>query len=162
MDYIDNPNPPTDADAIRKLNHGMKYPYVKIENPDAAQKTALGILADLTDRRGVKHELYSVDDDVRVEIVNTLACIIRVGMSVPTTKKFKSIKIAPFILKAGKIEMQSDGPDNKTVGWGVYLRLEDNSLDLCSKWVTEDEADMCAIALRVDAQIPIEPKPWSK
>lgn len=81
MDYIDAPNPPDETRVKRLIEHGLEFPYVKVENPDAAQKTALGILADLTDRRGIRHELDAIDDDVKQEIFDTLTMIIRVGMA---------------------------------------------------------------------------------
>lgn len=75
-----------------RLEHGNKFPYDGGEDfwndkgsvrpaKDAAHKTARGILADLCDRRGVKHELGEVDHDVREELVDTIAEIIRVGMA---------------------------------------------------------------------------------
>lgn len=72
------------ADAAWTINHGLEYPYdndCEIEGAkpvaDWAHAAARGILADLTDRRGVKHELNNIDTDVRVELVETLADIIR-------------------------------------------------------------------------------------
>jgi hypothetical protein len=64
-------------DAKEKLEQGVNYPYDYREPIDAAHRAALGVLADLTDRRGVGHELTNVDLDIKVEIVETLAAIIR-------------------------------------------------------------------------------------
>ena len=44
---------------------------------DWAHYAARGILADLTDRRGVKHGFDDIDEDVRVEMVAAMAEIIR-------------------------------------------------------------------------------------
>ena len=64
--------------AVRQLEHGAKFPYDG-DGPaiDWAHAAARGVLADLCDRRGVKHELREVDDDVRVELVASIAAIIR-------------------------------------------------------------------------------------
>jgi hypothetical protein len=74
------PNPA----ASSMINHGLEFPYDNAYDIDGAKPVkdwahaaARGILADLTDRRGVKHELNGVDNDVRVELVETLADIIR-------------------------------------------------------------------------------------
>ena len=72
------------------LEHGGQFPYdaprawwEADETPpppppkDWAHAAARGILADLTDRRGVKQELDAVDYDVRAELTASLAEIIR-------------------------------------------------------------------------------------
>lgn len=70
------------------VEHGNKYPYDASdawrnndEPPpppiDWAHSAARGVLADLTDRRGIKYGFDDVDEDVRAEIVETLAAIIR-------------------------------------------------------------------------------------
>ena len=75
------------TNADRSLNTGAKYPYDHDDRGDAlpsidpAHATARGILADLSDRRGIKCELDNVDYITRVELVESLAAIIRVGMS---------------------------------------------------------------------------------
>jgi hypothetical protein len=74
------------------LKHGNKFPYdapdawwKSTEDPvpppakDWAHSAARGILADLQDRRDIKHGFERIDEDVRVEIVDTLAEIIRVA-----------------------------------------------------------------------------------
>lgn len=68
------------------LNHGLEFPYMEISQEDLvkkdwAVKAVFGILADLTDRRGVKQELNNVDEDVRGEMVESLAAIIRLAKS---------------------------------------------------------------------------------
>lgn len=61
----------------RNLLMGEKYPYHGKPPVDWAERAALGILYDLSDRRGIKHGLADVDREVRVEIVETLAATIR-------------------------------------------------------------------------------------
>lgn len=76
------------------LKHGNEYPF---DAPDAwwsnhpdeeppwaedwAHAASRGILADLSDRRGIKQalEVSGLDEDVRREIVETLAKIIRIA-----------------------------------------------------------------------------------
>lgn len=78
------------SDPKQRLDHGSKFPYDAGSNfwegdgnstpPQAldwAHAAARGILADLLDRRGVKYALEEVDHDVRVEMVESLANIIR-------------------------------------------------------------------------------------
>ena len=65
------------ADASFWLAHGEEYPYHEKAPVDWAERAVLGILANLGDRRGIKHELHEVDEDVRVEIVESLAAILR-------------------------------------------------------------------------------------
>jgi hypothetical protein len=65
------------SDAKWTLNHGNEFPFHGKPATDWAERAALGVLADLTDRSGVKHELRNCDDDVRAEIVESLAAIIR-------------------------------------------------------------------------------------
>ncbi len=72
---------------MRELEMGEKYPYHGQPPKDWAERAALGILYDLCDRGGVKHELRAVDSDVRVEIVQKMAEIIRASTS--TTAKPK-------------------------------------------------------------------------
>lgn len=72
------------ADASFWLEHGQQFPYAEEFAPtDAADKAALGILANLCDRRGVKQELRAVDDDVRQELLRDVAEIIRAAYGVP-------------------------------------------------------------------------------
>jgi len=75
--------------AKQLLSHGDKYPYDAPDiwrdqlNPepipaeDWAHRAARGVLVDLTDRRGIKNGFDDVDEDVRKDIVNSLASIIR-------------------------------------------------------------------------------------
>lgn len=68
---------------------GARYPY---DAPDAwwdadlrgpcpakdwAHAAARGVIDDLCDRNGIKNQFNQVDQDVRVEIVSSLATIIR-------------------------------------------------------------------------------------
>jgi hypothetical protein len=79
-----------DFDVARHtLSHGAKYPY---DAPDAwwdsdgkepppptdwAHAAARGVLADLNDRRGIKHGFADIDEEIRAEITASLAAIIR-------------------------------------------------------------------------------------
>ena len=79
----------TELLAQHRLKLGDTYPY---DAPDAwwqddkrgslapvddAHRAARAILADLTDRRGIKHGFEGIDEDVRAELVQSLADIIR-------------------------------------------------------------------------------------
>lgn len=86
--------PPQIVDPERRLVLGDMYPY---DAPDAwwlvsdadgawtregddwAHRAARGVVADLTDRRGIKRGFEDIDEDVRTEIVNSLAAIIRLA-----------------------------------------------------------------------------------
>lgn len=69
---------------LRELHRGQRYPYHQdpeagfpyTELKSAAHYAALGVLADLHDRRGIRQELDEVDYDVRQEIVESLTGII--------------------------------------------------------------------------------------
>ncbi len=64
--------------AARCVDLGSEYPYDgRRPERDWAHKAARGILYDLTDRGGIKHELREIDPDTRVDIVDALADIIR-------------------------------------------------------------------------------------
>lgn len=65
------------SDPKRDLDTALQYPYHGRPPKDWAEHAALGVLNDLNDRRGIKHELSAVDEEVRAEIVETLAGIIR-------------------------------------------------------------------------------------
>jgi hypothetical protein len=80
------------------LDHGNKFPY---DAPDAwwhayeeeerpemprlpntpAHRTARGVLADLLDRRSIKHSFTGIEETTRREIVDALAAIIERGMA---------------------------------------------------------------------------------
>lgn len=64
-----------------RLKHGAEYPFNGRAPTDDAERAALGVLADLCDRRGIKHELQDTDDDIKEEIVTSLAAIIRLAHS---------------------------------------------------------------------------------
>lgn len=67
----------TETTPQRDIRVGCEYPYHGKEPIDYAERVALGILRDLSDRRGIKHELAAVDETVRVDIVESMAAIIR-------------------------------------------------------------------------------------
>lgn len=66
--------------AAHCISSGVKYPYVAGLNMNEwSIVAALGALADLTGRKGVKQELQQVDENMRCEIVFSLAAIIRLA-----------------------------------------------------------------------------------
>lgn len=80
--------------AKQSIRLGAEYPYdapdawwngdEETEPPastDAAHLAARAVVADLKDRRGIKNGFSNVDEDIRVEIVDRLAEIIRQAMS---------------------------------------------------------------------------------
>jgi hypothetical protein len=64
-------------DAKRALEHGIQYPYDDRQPVDAAHRAALGILAELTGRGGIGDQLDCLDDDLKIEIVDAMAEIVR-------------------------------------------------------------------------------------
>ncbi|MBC9968848.1 hypothetical protein [Ralstonia insidiosa] len=80
-------------EAKRKLERGAKFPYDAPdswwrddgESPPAAtdwaHAAARGILADLKGRSGVDDALQNVDEETRMEIVQSIADIIRTAQS---------------------------------------------------------------------------------
>jgi hypothetical protein len=79
------------TNAERCLKHGAEYPYdasdewreSEDENPPAAadwaHAAARGVIADLSDRGAIDNALGHIDEETRVEIVQSLAAIIRVA-----------------------------------------------------------------------------------
>lgn len=70
--------------AKQLLKLGNKYPYDAIGESDVAMnpndpafRAARGVLADLGDRRGLSGELDDIDYELRGQIVESLAAIIR-------------------------------------------------------------------------------------
>ena len=67
------------------LKHADQFPYEEMLDDDPttppvdwAHRAARAIFADLTDRKGIKHELNAIDDtDIRREIVLQAAEVIR-------------------------------------------------------------------------------------
>ena len=67
--------------AGRDLDHGRMFPY---DNPiglavDWAHTAARGVMANLQDRRGIKQGFSDIDEDIRIEIVQSLAEVIRLA-----------------------------------------------------------------------------------
>ena len=73
------------------LEMGDEYPYDGTDDfwngkedaappQDWAHRAARGVIADLTDRRKIKYGFDGIDEDVRIEIVATLASIIRAAL----------------------------------------------------------------------------------
>lgn len=83
------------SDPTHSLRRGDRFPYDAsdrwrngdTENPppptDWAHRAARGVIADLTDRGGIKWGFEDIDEDVRAEIVATLATIIRAAAPLP-------------------------------------------------------------------------------
>jgi hypothetical protein len=77
--------------AKHRLEQGAEFPYDADDkwwhgegaNPppakDWAHAAARGVLADMNDRGGIKHGFRAIDEDVRAEIVESLAEIIRLA-----------------------------------------------------------------------------------
>ncbi len=77
--------------AENRLLSGERFPFdatdawwasdgsVPSPSVDWAHAAARGVLADLTDRRGIKRGFHGIDEDVRKGIVESLAEIIRVA-----------------------------------------------------------------------------------
>lgn len=73
------------------LEHGAEFPYDASDkwwdgdgsNPpppkDWAHAAARGVISDLEGRRGIKNGFADLDEDIRAEIVVTLADIIRLA-----------------------------------------------------------------------------------
>lgn len=84
-------NSTVQSDPDKDLEHGAKYPFDASDSwwedgylylvppvaPDWSVAAARGVIANLEDRRSIKQGFAEVDEDVRVEIVATLAAIIR-------------------------------------------------------------------------------------
>lgn len=73
-------------DAQISLTQGDLFPYEltpgdNLTPPDWAHRAARGVMADLTDRRGIKWELKHVHTDDRKDIVAAIAAIIRLAHS---------------------------------------------------------------------------------
>lgn len=68
------------ADARFHFNLGQKSPY-DAGRPceDWAHAAARGVISDLKDRRGIKNGFNDVDDDIKSEIVDSMAEIIRIA-----------------------------------------------------------------------------------
>ena len=66
----------------REYKNALRYPYDGLSTEECLKERliALAILSDLTDRTGIKNELYQVDEDVRVELIESLAKIIKEGI----------------------------------------------------------------------------------
>ena len=59
------------------MTHGRNLSYDGRKPKDRAETAALAILADLCDRRGVKHALNGCDGETKSEIVDIISQIIR-------------------------------------------------------------------------------------
>lgn len=67
------------------INIGLDHPFDVDDNgvpqiqsiEDWATKAARAVIADLMDRRNIKHGFDDIDEDIRKEIVETMSAIIR-------------------------------------------------------------------------------------
>lgn len=78
--------------AKQRIEHGAEFPFdapdsfweVADSQPppakDDAYRAARGVLADLQDRGGIKYGFEGIDEETRIEIVESLASIIRQAM----------------------------------------------------------------------------------
>jgi len=66
--------------AEHSFNNGNESPYHEKQANTLPEEIALGVLHDLQDRRGIKHELEQIDMEVRCDIVQALSDIIKVGL----------------------------------------------------------------------------------
>lgn len=73
---------------LRELGVGYIYPYHGKKPADRAEQIACGVLHDLCDRRGIKHQLENCDAEVRGDIVTSLAAIIRKGIETASLPQF--------------------------------------------------------------------------
>lgn len=75
------------SDPERELKFGNEHPYdhgqrdadVVLHSDDWSYRAARGVLSDLLDRKGIKWELQKVDIPTRVEIVQSMAAIIKLA-----------------------------------------------------------------------------------
>lgn len=69
---------PPPAPLHHHVESGIKYPYDDRELPVTTERSiVLGILHDLSDRRGIKWELEKVDGDIRIELVDELTAVVK-------------------------------------------------------------------------------------
>lgn len=68
--------------AQRSIELGNQFPYGSDNNPDWAESIVNGVIWELTTRAGIEECFSPVDDDVRDEIIQALADIIREGTRV--------------------------------------------------------------------------------
>lgn len=69
----------SDNSAARTLARGLRHPYDDREPVDAAHRAALGVIAELKGRGGLDSVLDDLDAELRREIVDNLAEIIRLA-----------------------------------------------------------------------------------
>lgn len=83
-----------------RLELGAQFPYdasddaVRTPPPatDWAHTAARGVIADLQDRRGIKHAFDNLDEDVRKEITGDMAAIIRAASLEQATRLREKLK----------------------------------------------------------------------
>jgi hypothetical protein len=83
---MDSAIPPEryEARVERMIELATEQPFDRRQPVDASHMAAQTILADFGDRRGIGRALNDVPDDVRIEITDIIAAIVRKVMS-PTS-----------------------------------------------------------------------------
>jgi hypothetical protein len=109
--------------AYQSIAFGIKYPYDDSIPSDKYEIAAQGVLADLSDRGGIKRELEAVQDQgTRTEIVQALTDVIKEATK-PQWHKFSDKKPGhgTQILWRGP---DADAADPNAVGTG-WFSVED-------------------------------------
>lgn len=66
----------------RDYERALMYPYDGVNTKECSKERliALAILSDLTDRKGIKNGFNGIDQEIRIEIIDSLAKIIEEGI----------------------------------------------------------------------------------
>ena len=66
----------------REYEIAIKYPYDGLDTHECSKERliALAILSDLLDRKGIKNAFYDIDRDIKAEIIESMASLIKVGI----------------------------------------------------------------------------------
>lgn len=68
--------------AKKTLERALRHPFDDREPTDSAHRAALGTFGELTNRSGIGDALEQLDDDLRIDIVDAVAEVIREAMPV--------------------------------------------------------------------------------
>ena len=147
--------------AKHSLERGAKYPFDGGEdfwkegkNPpeakDWAHTAARGVLADLSDRRGIKSELCKIDHEVRAELTESLAEIIRlannnalqgeIAMQRVAGDKAPTKKVTEAFSKLAEATQNPPFPPDHYVWLQIYCATSSNSNLYCSE--VKERADI--------------------
>lgn len=155
-------------DPESRLALGEKYPYGGKKPTDWAERAAQGVLADLGDRGGIKHELGAVDQGIQAEIVEALSRIIRLAGSARVVEcpdlRERAERMRQHILTkvVGRLCEPGTG---RSAGWGCGLcggegkGPADGTRDL--EAITHEPDCMCAPLSDVasNGRVPDSPLP---